>query len=164
MQFAAARRCEPTDGRPRRLTFGRQAGWHGLFRPRYVPFWSIRCLTRHAPVRDRMVDITLGINGTLAAWPQIHGTRLHDIFVRRPRTFCFTKRSQDDSIALTVRLGTRTDAWCRSTDCCNVELSQPRGLRAAEPSPCEPSARWSTPRWTGCLQASPIPTRRSGGN
>src|ERR1700712_4032509 len=53
--------------------------------------------------------------------------------VSRLRKFGFTKRPLHDSIAPAIRLRTWTDAWCRSTDCSDVQLSQSRGLRAAEP-------------------------------
>jgi hypothetical protein len=42
----------------------------------------------------------------------------------RLRKFGFTNRLRHDSIGPPIRLGTWTDAWCRQTDCRDVQLSQ----------------------------------------
>ena len=46
----------------------------------------------------------------------------HDLTFNRLRKFGFTERYRFDSLTSSIRWRTWTDAWCRPSDCCDVQL------------------------------------------
>ena len=47
---------------------------------------------------------------------------IHTWTYNRLRKFGFTERYRFDSLTSSIRWRTWTDAWCRPSDCCDVQL------------------------------------------